>query len=404
MPFVIFAAPILSDNAFRMVEAAAGLPDVQLAVITQDGEDRLLGLRGHVRHWQVADILDVEQLAWAAEGLARQFGPIHRLFGAFEQIQVQLAEVRARLGIEGMGVEAAHNFRDKARMKTLLRAAGLPCARHCLASTLDEAVAFAEANGFPVVVKPPAGAGAIATFRVDNMQSLIAALSRMPPTAEHPVLLEEFVQGEEHSFETMTVNGEHVWHSLTHYYPTPLTVLENPWIQWSLVLPREVDGTQYDDIRSAARRALDVLGMHTGISHMEWFRRRDGTIAISEVAARPPGAQITQLMSYAHDFDLVQEWARAMIFGEFHVPERKYAAGAAFLRGQGQGRIAAVHGVDEVNRALGPLIVAARTPQVGGQPSVSYEGDGWVIVRHPETAVVERAVLTVISTIKVELG
>ena len=106
MPFVIFAAPILSDNAFRMVEAAAGLPDVQLAVITQDGEDRLLGLRGHVRHWQVADILDVEQLAWAAEGLARQFGPIHRLFGAFEQIQVQLAEVRARLGIEGMGVEA----------------------------------------------------------------------------------------------------------------------------------------------------------------------------------------------------------------------------------------------------------------------------------------------------------
>jgi biotin carboxylase len=306
MPFVIFAAPILSDNAFRMVEAAAGLPDVQLAVITQDGEDRLLGLRGHVRHWQVADILDVEQLAWAAEGLARQFGPIHRLFGAFEQIQVQLAEVRARLGIEGMGVEAAHNFRDKARMKTLLRAAGLPCARHCLASTLDEAVAFAEANGFPVVVKPPAGAGAIATFRVDNMQSLIAALSRTPPTAEHPVLLEEFVQGEEHSFETMTVNGEHVWHSLTHYYPTPLTVLENPWIQWSLVLPREVDGTQYDDIRSAARRALDVLGMHTGISHMEWFRRRDGTIAISEVAARPPGAQITQLRSYAHDFDLVQ--------------------------------------------------------------------------------------------------
>jgi phosphoribosylaminoimidazole carboxylase (NCAIR synthetase) len=221
MPFVIFAAPILSDNAFRMVEAAAALPDVQLAVITQDGEDRLLGLRGHVRHWQVADILDVEQLAWAAEGLARQFGPIHRLFGAFEQIQVQLAEVRARLGIEGMGVEAAHNFRDKARMKTLLRAAGLPCARHCLASTLDEAVAFAEANGFPVVVKPPAGAGAIATFRVDNMQSLIAALSRTPPTAEHPVLLEEFVQGEEHSFETMTVNGEHVWHSLTHYYPTP---------------------------------------------------------------------------------------------------------------------------------------------------------------------------------------
>lgn len=404
MPFVVFAAPILSENAFRMVEAAAGLPDVQLAVITQDTEDRLLHLRGRVGHWRVEDIANVDQLAWAAEGLSRMGGPIHRLFGAFEQIQVQLAEVRGRLGIEGMSVETANNFRDKARMKTLLRAAGLPCARHRLAASIDDAVAFAESSGFPLVVKPPAGAGAIATFRVDNVPSLVGALTRTPPTAEHPVLLEEFVQGEEHSFETVTVNGVHVWHSLTHYYPTPLTVLENPWIQWSLVLPREVDGAQYDDIRTAARRALEVLGMHTGISHMEWFRRKDGTIAISEVAARPPGAQITQLMSYAHDFDLVQEWMRAMIFGEFHVPERKYAAGAAFLRGQGAGRVVAVRGVDEVNRALGSLIVAAKTPAIGSTPSTSYEGEGWVIVRHPETAVVERAVLMLVSTITVELG
>jgi hypothetical protein len=225
-----------------------------------------------------------------------------------------------------------------------------------------------------------------------------------PPSTTHPVLLEEFVQGEEHSFETMTVNGVHVWHSLTHYYPTPLTVLANPWIQWSIILPREVDAPQYDDIRMSARKALDVLGMRTGITHMEWFRRADGTIAISEVAARPPGAQITQLMSYAHDFDVLREWGRAMIFGEFNVPERKYAAGAAFLRGSGEGRIVAVHGVDEVNNALGDLIVAARNPTIGATPSPSYEGDGWVIVRHPETAVVESAIQTIVSTIRVQLG
>jgi hypothetical protein len=109
-------------------------------------------------------------------------------------------------------------------------------------------------------------------------------------------------------------------------------------------------------------------------------------------------------MSYAHDFDLVQEWARAMIFGDFRVPERKYAAGAAFLRGQGQGRIVAVHGVDEINRELASLIVAAKSPQIGATPSVSYEGDGWVIVRHPRTEVVERAILKILSTIRVELA
>jgi hypothetical protein len=144
--------------------------------------------------------------------------------------------------------------------------------------------------------------------------------------------------------------------------------------------------------------------MTTGISHMEWFRRQDGTVAISEVAARPPGAQITTLMSKAHDFDLLTEWARAMIFGEFHVPQRRYAVGAAYLRGQGQGRIVKISGVDEVQRAVGNLVVDFKMPQVGATPSTSYEGDGYIIVRHAETRRVEEAVMKIISTIRVELG
>ena len=405
MPAVVFVAPLLSDNAFAMVEAAASLEGVRLAVITQDGDDRMRQLRGKVGHWKVQSIMDVEQLHWAARELRARMEGLDRLYGAFEHLQVPLAEVRERMGIAGMSVEVANNFRDKARMKTLLRGAGLPCARHRLAADPDDAVAFAEASGFPIVVKPPAGAGAVSTYRVDTMAQLLAAIATSPPSAAHPVLLEEFVTGEEHSFETVTVNGQHAWHSLTHYYPTPLTVMENPWIQWSVVLPaREVDDARYDDIRTAARRALGVLGMQTGISHMEWFRRKDGTVAISEVAARPPGAQITTLMSRAHDFNLLAEWHRAMIFGEFRVPERKYAVGAAYLRGQGQGRIAAVHGLEEVQRDVGDLVVDYRMPEVGATPSTSYEGDGFIIVRHPETARVEAAIMKILTTIRVELA
>ena len=80
---------------------------------------------------------------------------------------------------------------------------------------------------------------------------------------------------------------------------------------------------------------------------MEWFRRADGSIAISEAAVRPPGAQFSTLISYAHDFDLYSAWARLMIFGEFDPPERRYAVGAAYLRGQGDGKVRAIHGLDE---------------------------------------------------------
>lgn len=402
--FVVFAAPLLSDNAMRMVEAAASLPGVRLGVITHDSDAALKHLHGSVAHWRVSDILDVDQLVWAARELAFRKGPIERLFGAYEQLQVPLSQAREALGLSGLSVEAATNFRDKARMKTLLRANGLPCARHRLAPSVDDAVAFAEVSGFPVVVKPPSGAGAQQTYRVENIDQLRRALMAGTPTPSNPVLLEEFVRGQEHSFETISVDGKPLWHSLTHYYPTPLHVLENPWIQWCLVLPREVDDPKYDDIRAAGRKALDVLGMTTGLTHMEWFRRADGSIAISEVAARPPGAQITTLMSRAHDVDFVQAWARVMIFGEFEAPERRYAAGAAFLRGQGDGRVSAVHGWDLVQRELRELITDAKLPEVGTNASSSYEGEGFVIVRHPETRVVEEAVMRIVSLMRIELA
>jgi phosphoribosylaminoimidazole carboxylase (NCAIR synthetase) len=388
----------------RMVEAAAALPGVRLGVITHDSADALRHLHGSVAHWKVADIMNVDQLVWATRELAFRKGPVERLFGAYEQLQVPLAEAREALGLPGLSVQAATNFRDKARMKTLLRANGLPCARHRLAPSMDDASAFAEASGFPVVVKPPAGAGAQQTYRVENMDQLRRALAVQPPSATTPVLLEEFVRGEEHSFETISIDGQSVWHSLTHYYPTPLHVLENPWIQWCLVLPREIDSPKYDDIRNAGRRALDVLGMTTGLTHMEWFRRPDGSIAISEVAARPPGAQITTLVSRAHDIDFVHAWARVMIFGEFDPPERRYAAGAAFLRGQGDGRVSAIQGWDTVQNEFRELITDVKLPEVGTPQSSSYEGEGFVIVRHPETLVVEQAVARIVSLMRIDLS
>ena len=406
MPVAIFAAPVLSENASRMIAALAGLPDVRVGVISQTPlEDLPPPVRSQVAaHWRVADVLDAGALVDAVRQLSRQLGPIDRLIAAYEQLQVPLAEAREQLGLAGMGADAARNFRDKARMKSLLREAGLPCARHRLVTAPEDAAGFAREVGFPLIVKPPAGAGAQATTRVDGIDALQAALDTAAPAPGRPVLLEEYVTGDEHSFETVSIDGRAVWHSLTHYYPSPLEVLRNPWIQWCLVLPREVEEPQYDDIRHSAFRALDVLGMETGLSHMEWFRRPDGSIAISEVAARPPGAQLTTIISRAHDFDFVAAWARLMVFDEFAAPPRRYAVGAAYLRGQGSGRVKAIHGLDQVQHEMGSLVVDARLPTPGQEPTGSYEGEGFVIVRHVETAVVQRALQRLISLVRVELG
>jgi hypothetical protein len=388
------------------VDGAASLPDVRFGLVSTDPEAKLpAGLRGKLAgHWRVDDCLDPGQIVWAVRGIADRLGPPDRLIGTLEELQVPLAEARAALGVRGMSVEAARNFREKSRMKDVLRDAGLPCARHRLVSTADEARAFVAESGFPVVVKPPAGAGARNTFRVDDAGRLDQVLAAVPPSHERPTLIEEFVVGDEHSFDSVCIGGRPVWHSISRYYPTPLEVLENPWIQWCVLLPREIGGPEFQGIVDAGFRALQVLGMETGLAHMEWFRRRDGSVAISEVGARPPGAQFTTLISYAHDFDLYKAWGRLVVFDEFDPPPRKWAVGIAFLRGQGRGRVTAIHGVERVAPELGPITVEVKLPREGASPSGTYEGDGYVVVRHPETAVVERALAKLVTNIRVELG
>jgi biotin carboxylase len=115
---------------------------------------------------------------------------VDRLFGAYEQLQVPLAEVRQKLGIEGMKPEVANRFRDKSEMKDVLRANGLPCAKHTLAESADDAVAFATKVGYPVVVKPPAGAGSIATFKADDEAALRDAVAKSAPRKGDPALIE----------------------------------------------------------------------------------------------------------------------------------------------------------------------------------------------------------------------
>jgi biotin carboxylase len=403
---VIFAAPRLSENASRMVEAVGRLPGVRLGVISCDWLSEAPASTREVvaQHWRVDDVLDAAQLEHAVLEIAQRLGGVDRLFGAYEQLQVPLAEVRARLGVEGLPVAAALNFRDKSRMKDALRAAGLPCARHALAHSFTEAVAAAERIGFPLVLKPQSGAGAQATYRVDSGEAFAQALEMMQPSAAAPVLLEEFITGEEHSFETISIGGTAVWHSLTHYHPTPLEVLTNPWIQWVVVLPREVDHPRYDDIRQAGAAALQALGQTTGLTHMEWFRRRDGSLAISEVAARPPGAQITTLVSRHTDTDFVESWAKLMVHHEFDIPERKWAVGAAYLRGQGRGVVRRIHGLDVVHRDFGHMICDRKLPAIGAAPLATYEGDGYLILRHPETDVVEQAIKRVVELVHIELG
>lgn len=405
MPSAVFVAPFLLEATVRFIDAAASIPGVRLGLVSQDPVARLPEQLRHklAADWRITDGTDAQQIADATRNLAAVLGGVDSLVGMLEQLQVPLGEVRDALRIRGMGADVAHNFRDKSRMKSIFARSGVPCARHGVATSAAEAAEIVAGLGLPVVVKPPAGAGARGTFRVDTTAQLRGWLHVDPPTELAPALLEELVSGAEHSFDSVCIDGRLAWHSISQYLPTPLEVLENPWIQWAVLLPRSIEDTEFDGIRDAAERGLRALGMGTGFSHMEWFRLPQRRLALSEVAARPPGAQFTSLLSYAHDVDMYDAWARLEILGEFAAPERRHAVGAVYLRGQGTGVVRGVHGLELLQRELGELVVEARLPHEGQPRSESYEGEGYVILRHDRTDVVAAALRRVAEVARIEM-
>jgi D-alanine-D-alanine ligase-like ATP-grasp enzyme len=352
---------------------------------------------------RVTEPLAAGDLLDAIEVLRGRHGPPDRIIGILEAMMVQLAQARERFGVEGPKVRVAELFRDKSKMKAALRAAGLPVARSRLLRGEADAREFAAEVGFPIVLKPPAGMGAKSTWRVGSLSELLGGVAGMGAGADRPVLAEEFLRGREFSFETITIGGVPRVESLSHYLPTCLEVLENPWMQWCCLLPRDVSGSEYDGARALARGAIAALGLTDGITHMEWFQRPDGSLVIGEIAQRPPGANISTMTGLAHDRDIFRAWGRAVVDGVVEGEwNRQYAVGSAFLRGMGHGRVASVTGVHQVHQAVGHWIVEAKLPTIGAPKSDGYEGDGYIIVKAPETETVKSALKYIIETINVQ--
>jgi biotin carboxylase len=405
---VVLVAPRFAPNTLRYIAAFADLPGAEVSLISEDPESRLPpGLRERIAgHYGVRSALDAGEIARAGRAIGKAVGPIDRLVGVLEQLQIPMAEAREKLGIEGMTLKIATRFRDKDAMKDVLRRAGVPVARSILASTADELKAFVREVGFPVVVKPQAGLGSRATFRIASEAQLGAMLSMgFSPSPQKPAQVEEFVQGREFTCETVTIGGRPIWRSGTRYFPGPLEVLENPWIQYCVMLPREDDDPTFTRFHEVNKAALQALGMGTGLTHMEWFLKDDGRMVVSEVGARPPGVHIMPLMNLAHDTDMIAAWAELMTFDRFEPKDRKYAAGVAFFRCQGNGqKVASVRGIEAMKSELEGTLVEMVAPRVGMPRAEGYEGEGYAIVRHATTEGVRAALHRLVSEIRVDAG
>ncbi len=319
--------------------------------------------------------------------LARQVR-IDQVECLWEPYMILAARLREDLGLPGLTVEQTIPFRDKERMKQLLDAAGLRTPRHFPAETVASAWAAAEAVGFPLIIKPIAGGGSADTYRADSAAELDAIL---PMLAHIPrVSVEEFIDGEEFTYDTICAGGRVLFENISWYRPRPLLTKMHEWISPIDVALRELDVPDLQGGRALGAAAAKVLGFRDGFTHMEWYRTYDGEAVFGEIAARPPGGQMVDLMNYSTDADLFAGWAQAVTQGQLSQPiERHYNAASIFKRARGSGVITHHEGLPELLAEYGPHVAAVDLLPAGAPRrdwrAVSMS-DGVVIVRHPELA------------------
>jgi hypothetical protein len=298
------------------------------------------------------------------------------------------ARLREALGVEGMTVEETVPFRDKDRMKQVLSAAGVRTPRHARATPAEECRDAARRIGYPLILKPISGAGSADTYRVDDAAQLEETLPRLAHLPE--VNVEEFIEGDEFTFDTVCVGGRVAYYSVTKYRPHPLIARTVEWVSPQIVMLRDVDAGEYAAGCEMGREVLRALNFQTGFTHMEWFRKPSGEVVFGEIACRPPGARSVDVMNYASDTDLFAGWAEAVVRGQFtQAPERRYNAVIIYKRAHGQGRIYRMEGLEHLLAKYGEHIVLIDLLPLGSHRrnwKQTLLSDGYLIVRHPDLA------------------
>ena len=334
---------------------------------------------------RVASLQDEDGVVKAATQWAKG-KKIDRVICLWEPGVILAARLREELGTGGMGVDECQPFRNKDLMKEKVAKAGIRTPKHASAKNAAGVRAAAKKIGYPIIIKPIAGAGSMDTYRADSAAELKTVIAKMGHIEE--VNVEEFIDGDEYTYDTICIDGKIVYTNIGYYRPRPLIARSEEWISPQTLCLRDLDAPELAGGHEMGHAVLEALKFKTGFTHMEWYRKSDGEVVFGEIAARPAGARTVDLMNFVSDIDLFRGYAEAEVHGRFtSKTERKYNTVNVFKRAQGTGRIRHIEGLDKLMARFGKHIVHVDLLPIGAprrnwvQTLIS---DGYVCVRHPD--------------------
>ncbi|MEV4391545.1 D-alanine--D-alanine ligase family protein [Nonomuraea sp. NPDC049607] len=198
----------------------------------------------------------------------------------------------------GSGVLASAVGMDKAHMKTVMAAAGLPIGRYVVVRDRDwrlnrECVLKeAEELGFPVFVKPARAGSSQGISKAHDRAELESAVESAR-LHDPKVLIEAAIEGREIECavleslgdepaaasipgEVKVEGGQEFFDFEAKYYPD----------QMSLTVPADIPAETAEELRAMAVRAFEALDCE-GLSRVDFFYTPDGRLVFNEINTMP---------------------------------------------------------------------------------------------------------------------
>ncbi|MFI5705805.1 ATP-grasp domain-containing protein [Streptomyces xanthochromogenes] len=257
----------------------------------------------------VVDTADGDAL-WAAVQRLAAGARVTGVLSSSEYYVAAAADLAARLGLPGPSADAVRACRDKSVQRRTLADAGVPVPRFSVAGTVADAVAAAQWQGGPVVVKPVQGSGSLGVRLCRDSGEVVAhagellsaTLNERGLRTPARVLVEQYLTGAEFSVE---VFGEHAVVTVAKHVGEPPVFVET-----GHDVPAVLPAPEAAALADSAVHAVKALGLGWGAAHVEL--RLDGGVArVIEVNPRLAGGMIPELVRRARGIDLVGAQVRA---------------------------------------------------------------------------------------------
>jgi biotin carboxylase len=251
-------------------------------IVVTDRNPESEGFR-YADHHEVVDIADIDR----SIEVARKY-KIDGVIAVHDFGVRTAASVAEGLGLVGISPQVAAWATNKASMRRRWEEAGVPSAKFRVVDTIEEAYrAVEELDMWPLVVKPAdsRGGGSRGVSKVKNRSQLKDAVEFAQSFYEsETVVIEEFLEGIEHSVETITYGGETYILAVSDKRKTP-----PPYrVDKSVIYPTLMTDKALERIHESVKAAVRSLGVDVGPAHVELCTTRDGP-RLFELGARCGG-------------------------------------------------------------------------------------------------------------------